>query len=63
VSVFRIPFGLFGSPGHIEMTAVDLSTDPPTRHTAKVLETEPGDLDYRCACMLAESVGVTLEDG
>jgi hypothetical protein len=49
VSVFRIPCGLYGSPGHVEMTALDLSKDPPTRHTAKVLETEEGDLDYRCA--------------
>ena len=40
---------------------MDLLTDAPTRHT--VLETEEGDLDYRCACMLAQSVGVVLEDG
>jgi hypothetical protein len=45
------------------MTALELATDPPTRHTAKVLETEPGDLDYRSACMLAESVGVVWEEG
>ena len=63
MSVFRIPCGLYGSPGHVEMTALDLSTEPPTRHTAEVLETEEGDLDYRCACMLAQSVGVVLEDG
>jgi hypothetical protein len=63
VSVFRIPSMLFGSPGHEGLTALDLSTDPPTRHTAKVMETEPGDLDYRSVCMLADSVGVTLGDG
>jgi hypothetical protein len=43
------------------MTALDISTDPPTRHSAKMLEMEAGDLDYPCAC--AESVGVTLADG
>src|SRR5688500_9437400 len=26
VSVFRIPCGLYGSPGHVEMMALDLST-------------------------------------
>jgi hypothetical protein len=34
------------------MTALDFSTNQPTRHTAKVLETEGDDLDYRCAGVL-----------
>src|SRR5688572_14864598 len=57
-----IPCGLYGSPGQVEMTALDLSKDPPTRYTAKVLETEKGDLDYRCACTLAQSVREVVED-
>lgn len=63
VSVSRIPPTLLGAPGFVEMTAVDPAADPPARHTAKVLETEAGDRDYRCACLLAQSVGVVLEDG
>ena len=54
---------MYGSPGHVKTTALDLSKDPPARHTAKALEAEDGDLDYRCACMLVQSVGVVLGDG
>jgi len=31
-------------------------------HVARVVEGEGGDLDYRCACLLAELVGVRLDD-
>jgi hypothetical protein len=43
------------------MHAVDVTTDPPAQHVARVVEGEAGDLDYRCACLLAEAVGVELE--
>jgi hypothetical protein len=45
------------------MQALDLSLDPPTKHVARVVEGEAGDLDYRCACLLAELVGLNLDDG
>jgi hypothetical protein len=58
VSVFRFPPSLLGTgPGCVEMHALDLSHDPPTKHVARVIEGEAGDLDYRCACVLAELVG------
>jgi hypothetical protein len=64
VSVFRLPASLLGTqPGAVEMHAIDLSTDPPTQHVARVIEGEAGDMDYRCACVLAELVGIQLEDG
>ena len=44
------------------MHAPDLRTDPPTKHVRRVVEGEGGDLDYRCACLLAELVGVGLDD-
>jgi hypothetical protein len=62
--VFRFPPSLLGSqPGCVEMHALDLSKDPPTTHVARVVEGEAGDLDYRCACLVAELVGVKLNDG
>ena len=64
VSVFRYPSSLLGTrPGAVEMHALDLTTEPPTKHVARVVEGEAGDLDYRCACLLAEAVGVELDDG
>jgi hypothetical protein len=64
VSVFRFRSSLRGSrPGCVEMHALDLSKDPPTKHVARVVEGEAGDLDYRCACLLAELVVVELDDG
>ena len=64
VSVFRFPSSALGSwPACIEMHAIDIRTDPPTKHVARVVEGEAGDLDYRCACLLAEVVGLDLEDG
>ena len=35
----------------------------PIKHVARVVEGEADDLDYRCACLLAEMVGIDLEDG
>jgi hypothetical protein len=59
VSVFRIPSSLLGTrPGPVETHALDLSVEPPTKHVARVVEGEGGDLDYRCACLLAELIGV-----
>lgn len=64
VSVFRLPASLLGTqPGAVEMHAVGLSTDPSGQHIARVIEGEADDLDYRCACLLAEAVGIELEDG
>src|SRR5258706_10761928 len=64
VSVFRFPASLLGTrPGAIEMHAVDPSTDPPTQHVARVADVDVDDVDYRCACVLAEAVGVELADG
>ena len=45
------------------MHAVHLRTDPPIQHMPGVGIDEGGDTDYRCACLLAEQVGVDLEDG
>lgn len=63
VSVFRFPPSVLGSrPGCVEMHALDLRYDPPAKHVARVDEGEGGDLDYRCACLLAERVGLEPAD-
>jgi hypothetical protein len=33
------------------------------KHAARFVKGEGGDLDYRCACLLAELVGIDLKDG
>jgi hypothetical protein len=64
VSVFRIPSSALGSwPGSVEMHALGLSQDPPVKRMARVVEGEGGGLDYRCACLLAEMLGIDLQDG
>jgi hypothetical protein len=64
VSVFRFPSSVMGTrPACVEMHALDVSQDPPAKHVARVVEGEGGALDYRCACLLAESLGIDLEDG
>src|SRR5258708_1105988 len=64
VSVHRIPVSLRGqTPAFTEMHAVDLRTDPPVQHMARISIEEGGDTDYRCVCLLAQQVGVDLEDG
>ena len=64
VSAFRFPPSLLGTwPGCVEMHALDLPHEPPTKHVARVVEGERGDLDYRCACLLGELVGMDLRDG
>ena len=64
VSVFRFPSSPLGTfSACVEMHALDLSHDQPTKHVARVAEGEAGDVDYRCACLLAELVGLALEDG
>ena len=45
------------------MHALDPSVDPPTKHVARMAEGEAGDLDYRCACLLAQMIGIQLGDG
>jgi hypothetical protein len=63
VSVFRIPSSLLGTRrGSVEMHALDLSVDPPVKHVARVVEGAGGDLDYRCACLLAQVIGIQLQD-
>jgi hypothetical protein len=44
------------------MHAVDVRTDPPAQHVTRVVEGEAADPDYRCACLLAEAVGIELEN-
>jgi hypothetical protein len=64
VSVHRIPSSLLGRTGaFVEMHAVDPQTDPPVQQMARVGVAEGRDTDYRCACLLAEAVGIGLEDG
>ena len=58
VSVFRFSASLLGTwPGCVEMHALDLSHDPPTKHVARVVGGEAGEVDYWCACLLAQPVG------
>ncbi|HEV2294106.1 MAG TPA: hypothetical protein VGR35_09620 [Tepidisphaeraceae bacterium] len=64
VSVHRIPASLLRTvPPFVEMHATDLQSDPPRQHMVRIAEDEGGDTDYRCACLLAEAVGIDLEDG
>jgi hypothetical protein len=64
VSVHRIPSSLLGRVGaFVEMHAVDLRTDPPVQQMARVGVDEVRDVEYRCACLLPEAVGIHLEDG
>jgi hypothetical protein len=63
VSVHRIPSSLLGRTGaFVEMHAIDERTDPIGQHMARVGVAEGGDTDYRCACLLAEAVGVRAAD-
>ena len=55
VSVHRIN-------GTVEMHAVKI-TNPDDFHVARCNDGEGDDYDYRCACLLAEAVGIELEDG
>jgi hypothetical protein len=64
VGELRFPSSVLGTrPGCVEIHALDLSHALPTKHVARVVEGEAADLDYRCACLLAELVGVDVEDG
>lgn len=64
ISVFRFPSSLLGTrAGAVEMHALNLSKDPPDKHVARVVEGESDDLDYQCAWVLAEMVGIDLMDG
>lgn len=49
-------------PGQVVMRAVDHSQHPSAEHVARMGDCEPY-AEYRCACLLAEMVGVELEDG
>jgi hypothetical protein len=44
------------------MHAIDPRSDPTAQYIARVIADDP-DCDYRCACALAELVGIRLEDG
>ena len=46
---------------YTEMNAVS-GDDPPAVHVARVDDLEP-DAEYRCACLLAQTVRIDLEDG
>jgi hypothetical protein len=64
VSVHRIPSSLLGSVGaFVEMHAVGLRADPPVQQMARVGLDEVVDAESRCACLLAEAVGIHLDDG
>jgi hypothetical protein len=57
-----LPSSLPGTvPAFVEMHAVQLA-EPNNQHIAKV-DGEDDDAAYRAVCMLAESVGIELEDG
>lgn len=62
VSVFELRSSLLGVPGGVELHAVDDSGEVPEVFIAKVGEEEGHDLLYRAACLLAESVGIDLEE-
>jgi hypothetical protein len=60
VSVHRVPSSLLGRTGaFVEMHAIDERTEPIGQYMARVGVAE-GDTDHRCACLLAEAVGITL---
>ena len=46
----------------VEMHAVLLS-DPDQQHIARVADADDESETYRCACLLAEMVGIDLADG
>jgi hypothetical protein len=48
-------------PAAVEMHALDLSVDPPIKDVARLVKPAPGDLDYRCACLLAQAVEIDLK--
>jgi hypothetical protein len=59
VSVHRIPPSLLGTfEEFVEMHAINISLDPPIQQMARVSVGEAEDIDYQCACLLAEAVGV-----
>jgi hypothetical protein len=59
VSVHLLPSSLLGTvPACVELHAVVVATGE--QHVAKAAADEP-DAEYRCACALAEMVGVRVE--
>ena len=48
--------------GVVEMHAVKLA-DPSVQHISRVIDGDGPEEDYRCACELAQMVGIDLEDG
>lgn len=48
--------------GVIEMHAVKLA-NPDEQHISRVIDGDGPDESYRCACELAQMVGVRLQDG
>ncbi|HEV2296113.1 MAG TPA: hypothetical protein VGR35_19870 [Tepidisphaeraceae bacterium] len=47
--------------GGVEMHAVN-TADPSEQHIARVINGDGPEEDYRCACELAQMVGIDLED-
>ncbi len=48
--------------GVVEMHAVRLA-DRAEQHIARVIDGDGPEEDYRCACELAQMVGIDLDDG
>jgi hypothetical protein len=60
VSVHRLPSSLLRTiPETTEMHALNPGTSE--RFVARVAEEHSADADYKCACALAEQVGIDLE--
>ena len=53
---------MHGRNGVVEMHAVQLAY-PCAQHIARVTDGDGPAEDYRCACELAQMVGIDLEDG
>jgi hypothetical protein len=62
VSVHHLEQSLLGRPGATEMHAVSL-TEPHHQHIARCDNGDGPDGEYRVACVLAQMVGIDLEDG
>lgn len=61
VSVHRLPSSLLGRTGeNTEMHAV--KPDTGELFLVRTIEPHSPDADYRCACVLAQKVGIRLED-
>lgn len=63
VSVFENPGSLLGLiAAFVEMHAIDTSVEPPSVHISRVVIADHTNPHYSCACLLARSVGIQLDD-